>query len=99
MNNEEFQKIVIEELKSLRTDINVLKSDMNVLKSQTGENTDILKALVHSVEVVKAEQEKMTIDMAHIKGDVKAIRHDLSTVETITASNYCDIVKLKAVGQ
>ena len=36
-------------------------------------------------------------DINHIKGDVEALRKDISTVEIVTANNYADIAKLKAV--
>jgi hypothetical protein len=39
----------------------------------------------------------MINDIAHIKGDVASIKKDLSTVELVTANNYADIAKLKAV--
>ena len=35
-----------------------------------------------------------TID--HIKGDIEAIRKDISNVEIITSSNWSDLAKLKA---
>ena len=39
----------------------------------------------------------MMIDIAETKGEVKAIRKDLSAIELITANNWSDIVKLKAI--
>ncbi len=70
---------------------------IETLGIQVKENTDMLKALRHSAEVNKAEHDKMMVDMAHVQGDVKAIRKDLSNVEILTANNYADIAKLKAV--
>ena len=120
MNNEEFQKIVLEKFDSMdkrfdsvdkrfdavdkRLDTSdkrfeSMEKRFDIVDSQLSENTQILKALVHSVEVVKAEQEKMTIDVAYIKGDVTAIKNDLFTVETMTVKNYADIVQLKTVKQ
>lgn len=92
MENVEFQKIVLEELKNI-------KQDVGILKSQTGEHSQMLKALILASEVHKADIDRITVDLAHVKGDVTAIRKDLSTVETITASNYSDIVHLKAIKQ
>jgi len=83
MNNKEFQNIVLEELK--------------ILKSQTSENTQILKALQHSAEVNKAEHDKMMLSIARIEGDVSTVKKDLSTIELVTANNYADLAKLKAV--
>jgi len=39
----------------------------------------------------------MTNDISHIKGDVEAIRKDISNVEIITSSNWNDIAKLKSI--
>jgi hypothetical protein len=67
------------------------------LESKVDENTQILRALEHSSQVNKAEHDKMANDIAHIKGDVEALRKDISTVEIVTANNYADIARLKAV--
>ncbi len=83
MENQEFQKTVLEELK--------------ILKGQTDENTQMLKALIHASEVHKAGMDKLTIDVAHVKGDTTSIKKDLTTVERVTASNYTDIIELKAL--
>jgi len=78
-----------------------LKKDFNqkfeTLSSQVYENTQILKALEHLAQVNKAEHDKMTLDIAEISGEVKSIRKGLSTVELVTADNWSDIVKLKAL--
>ena len=63
---------------------------------QLKENTQILKALEHLAQVNKAEHDKMTFDLADIKGEVNSMRKDLSNVELITASNWGDIAKLKS---
>jgi hypothetical protein len=39
----------------------------------------------------------MDNDIVHIKGDVEALRKDISNVEIITSSNWNDIAKLKAI--
>lgn len=91
---------MINELKTdineLKTDVNGFKVDVTALKSQVSENTQILKALEHKIDVLKAEQEKSNNDIAHIQGDIMALRKDISNVEIITSSNWNDIAKLKA---
>ena len=67
------------------------------LEIRQNETYQIVKALEHSAEVNKAECDKMTNDISHIKGDVEAIRKDISNVEIITSSNWNDIAKLKSV--
>lgn len=75
----------------------LLDKKLEPIKSQLDENTRILKALEHSAQVNKAEHDKMSNGIAHIKGDVEAIKKDITNVEVITASNWADIAKLKAV--
>lgn len=48
-------------------------------------------------EVNKAEHDNMIVDIAEIKGDVKSIKKDLSQVEMVTANNWADIARLKAI--
>jgi len=81
----------------LENRFDVLENRFGTLESQTKENTQILKALMHSAEVNKAEHEQMMLKLSRIEGDVTAIKKDLLTVETVTANNYADIIKLKAV--
>jgi len=118
MDNEEFQKIVLEQFKDINKqfkkndkqfkDINAqfkkndkqfksIDEQFKNVNTQLQEHTQILKALMHSAEVNKAEHDKMMIDIAHIKGDTIALRKDLSKVEIITSKNCNDIALLKAV--
>ena len=83
-----------EDLKAIRQ---LLKEELEPIKTKIDETYQIVKALEHSAEVNKAEHDKMSNDISHIKGDVEAIRKDVSTVEIVTANNYADIAKLKAI--
>lgn len=74
-----------------------LESRFDGLENKVDENTQILRALEHSTQVNKAEHDNMSNDIAHIKGDVTAIKKDLSFVEQATAKNWSDITILKAV--
>ncbi|MEG0297732.1 MAG: hypothetical protein RR620_13510, partial [Clostridium sp.] len=42
-------------------------------------------------------REKVTADIDEIKLEIKMLRSDMSTVEMVTAHNYSDIARLKAV--
>lgn len=75
----------------------LLDDKLRPINQKLDEHTQILRALEHSSEVNKAEHDKMSNDIAHIKGDVEAIRKDLTNVEIITSSNWNEIAKLKAV--
>ena len=70
---------------------------LDEIQTQQLEDHQILKALEHKAEVNRAEHDKMANDINHIKGDVETIRKDISTVEIVTANNWSDIAKLKAV--
>lgn len=69
----------------------------NTFENQTKENTQRLQALMHSVEELNAKQEGMNTVVMKIQGDVSGLRKDLSTMEVVTANNYADLAKLKAV--
>lgn len=74
-----------------------LESKIDRIEIKQDETYQIVKALEHSAEVNKAEHDKMANDILYIKGDVEGLRKDISTVEIVTANNYADIAKLKAV--
>jgi chromosome segregation ATPase len=94
-------KEMLEILKRLESKIDQglsgLDTKMDNLETKLDEHTLILRALEHSAQVNKAEHDKMSNDIAKIQGDVAGIRKDLSQVELVTANNWADIVKLKAV--
>lgn len=80
--------------------LEILKRIENKIGEHTqilNEHTQILRALEHSAEVNKAEHDKLSNDIAKIQGDVTGIKKDLSQVEMVTANNWADIAKLKAV--
>lgn len=83
-------KEILEILKGMQVDIKDIK-----LRQE--ETYQIVKALEHSAEVNKAEHDKMGNDITYIKGNVEALRKDISNVEIITSSNWNDIAKLKAI--
>lgn len=76
---------------------NLLDEKLKPINDKLDEHTQILRALEHSAEVNKAEHDKVSNDIAHIKGDVESIKKDLCFVEEATAKNWTDIAKLKAV--
>ena len=84
-------------LDRLETKFDNLETKVNGIETKLDEHTLILRALEHSAQVNKAEHDKMLNDIAKIQGDVAGIKKDLSQVELVTANNWADIVKLKAV--
>lgn len=91
------EKEILEVLKSMQSDMKSMQEEIVAIKSTQGEHTQILKALEHKTDVISAEQENLKHEVAEIKGEVKGIRRDLGNVELITASNWSDIIKLKAI--
>lgn len=91
----------IKDLKSdvedLKSDVTGLKSDVELIKITQNEHTQILRALEHKTDVISAEQENLRHENAEIKGEIVELKKGLNNVELITANNWSDIVKLKAV--
>lgn len=85
------------EMSEMKCEMSEMKGDIRRIDTKLDETYQIVKALEHSAEVNKSEHDKMGNDIAHIKGDVSAIKKDVTNVEVITASNWADIAKLKAV--
>lgn len=80
----------------------ILNEHSEILKVHSiklDEHTQILRALEHSAQANKAEQDKMTNDIARIQGDIESIKKGLAGVELITANNWADIVKIKSLIQ
>ena len=95
-------KEILDMLKEFKQDfkiINVkldgLENKFSGLESRQDKMFQVVKGLEHSAEVNKAEQDKISNDIVHIKGDVEGLRKDLANVEIITSSNWNDIAKLK----
>jgi len=92
---------MLEIMKSIQNDIHEFKAEVNEQFKQVNErldeHTQILRALEHSAQVNKAEHDKMNNTIAHMQGDIEAIKKDLSRVEEATAYNWADIARLKAI--
>ncbi|AFS77269.1 hypothetical protein Curi_c01890 [Gottschalkia acidurici 9a] len=82
-------------LKDMQKDLSRLKEDISSIKATQEEHTQLLRILEHKTDVVKAEQDKTNVNLAHIEGEIGGIRSDISKVEIITAKNWSDIATLK----
>lgn len=67
------------------------------MDSRLEEHGQILRALDERTKVISAEVENLKHEVAETKGEVKSLRKDLNAVELITANNWSDIVRLKAL--
>ena len=85
------------DMKSMQGDMKLMQGDIKSIKTTQVEHTLILRALEHKTDVISAEQENLKHEVAEIKGEVKSIRKDMSSVEIITANNWSDIAKLKSI--
>ena len=85
------------DMNSMQGDMKSMQGDIKSIKTTQQEHTQILSALEHKTDVISAQQENLKHEVAEIKGEVKSIRKDMSSVEIITANNWADIAKLKAI--
>lgn len=88
------QKVILSEHTAI---LNEHTAMLNKHDQKLDEHGQILRALEHSEQVSRAEQDRMSNEIAYIKGDIAALHKEIGNVEIITASNWSDIVKLKAV--
>lgn len=72
-------------------------SRLNKLEAQVTENTQILRTVVHSLEINKAEHDNFNHDLSNVMGSVEEIKRDMYKVEEATASNWADIARLKQI--
>ena len=75
MNNEEFQKAVLHELRSLRTDVNEIKVEQKNMSTRQDEMSvrqdeiyQVVRAIEHSNVVGKSELDGQNIRLAKIEG-------------------------------
>ena len=84
------QKEILEILKAMQQDIKGLKESQERLENK-------IDGVVEQTADLLEFRTKITDTVQQIKIDVEAIKKDVTNVEVITASNWADIAKLKAV--
>ena len=84
------EKEILEILKSIQLDIKGLKESQERLENK-------IDGVVEQTADLLEFRTKITDTVQQIKIDVEAIKKDVTYVEVITASNWADIAKLKAV--
>ena len=84
------EKEILEILNSIQLDIKGLKESQERLENK-------IDGVVEQTADLLEFRTKITDTVQQIKIDVEAIKKDVTNVEVITASNWADIAKLKAV--
>ena len=84
------EKEILEILKDMQQDIKGLKESQERLENK-------IDGVVEQTADLLEFRTKITDTVQQIKIDVEAIKKDVTNVEVITASNWADIAKLKAV--
>ena len=84
------EKEILEILKAMQQDIKGLKESQERLENK-------IDGVVEKTADLLEFRTKITDTVQQIKIDVEAIKKDVTNVEVITASNWADIAKLKAV--
>lgn len=84
------EKEILEILKAIQLDIKGLKESQERLENK-------IDGVVDQTADLLEFRTKITDTVQQIKSDVEAIKKDVTNVEVITASNWADIAKLKAV--
>ena len=84
------EKEILEILKAMQQDIKGLKESQERLENK-------IDGVVEQTADLLEFRTKITDTVQQIKIDVEAIKKDVTNVEVITASNWADIAKLKAL--
>jgi archaellum component FlaC len=84
------EKEILEILKAMQQDIKGLKESQERLENK-------IDGVVEQTADLLEFRTKITDTVQQIKIDVEEIKKDVTNVEVITASNWADIAKLKAV--
>ena len=84
------EKEILDILKAMQQDIKGLKESQERLENK-------IDGVVEQTADLLEFRTKITDTVQQIKIDVEAIKKDVTNVEVITASNWADIAKLKAV--
>jgi len=84
------------DVSGLKTDMTGVKEDLSIVKSTLKEHGQLIRALEHKVDVIKAKQESMKHDVNMLVGNFKTMEMALNAMEATTIYNWNEIAKLKS---
>ena len=73
MTNDGFQKAILEELKTLRVDVNEIKIEQKSMSTRQDEIYQVVRAIEHSNMVGKSELDSHNIRLAKVEGKFKRV--------------------------
>lgn len=91
---EQTLKLILEQLNNLSTEVSSIKQEMNVRFDQVDKRFDKLET---KLEVVIDQTKNVTEYHTETTASLQRIENEINTVETVTAQNYLDITRLKAI--
>jgi chromosome segregation ATPase len=76
LTNEEFQRVVLEKLTSLDTDINDVKSDINGMKSD-------INGVKSDINTVKSTIQKLEVGQEHLRKELHDVKSSVIKIEQV----------------
>ncbi len=95
MANEEFQAIVLKELKALRGDVIGVKEDVASVKEDLAGVKEDVASVKEDLAGVKEDVANVKDDLAGVKEDVASVKDDLAEVKEDVANVKEDVIGLK----
>ena len=96
MTNEEFQELVLSELKGIKSEITEIKDEMSAMKVQQKETTGIIKTLLPKQEIANAKLEKLEVNTASREG-LFDLSVKIDTLNTRLFYQESELNKLRAI--
>lgn len=81
----------------LKSDVSSMQGDIEELKTGQKETNKRLYNIENKLDAIYNHTAELTEFRIETRDGLKGIKDDLTSVELITAKNYSDIVRLKAV--
>ena len=101
MTNEEFQRLVLQELGEIKNDVSKLEKGQQSIIKDVFTLKEVVSILKDGQKDIKALIEDLDYQNANryveIVSQINGLRDDINIIEIITSKNWNDIAKLKSV--